>query len=327
MPPSQKKQKKYSNVTLQLAVQEYIAALAKPEQPDSLRSISKKYNIPRSTLHDKARAAQLPPSPGAVGSGSPYFTLEQEQLLVDYIKEWQYVGEPVNTPHIQQVVGAILDASDAKVLRISHRAKESGSVSRRFVDGLLRRHKELVKRKSRTVEAKRSKSVTTLKMVLWEERVRKILTTFKVVCLLNADESGFTGFGMLRRVQMTKKIGDVNLSFDSDGNDLREHWSLMACIGTNVKRADGTQGPDVLPPALIFKGKRQLSDSAALVWKNQVGQPTYVKGSNITVTESANMNATKFMTWLKKVTFSLSLSLSLSLHTHTHTHTHNKRIK
>lgn len=264
----------------------------------SIRAVAARFNLKKSTLGRWWQQAKQSSVLGELkqpdGSGNRYLSAADEAALVRHIKEWQSVGKPLTGVQLRTLVGRIMLAR--KPLQDVHKAKP-GPVSDRWVKGFLSRHPELVRRKGGQVELKRCRAITTMKLSLWQERFKALIRLKKYVALFNADETGFSGEDLLRRAQLGHRIGEAGGGFSAAEGDYREHWSAMVCVGTRVLGTDKkTIGPDILPPLLIFKGKRQASDTLMSSFlKHSSGE------ARLTVTDSASMNQEKFVGWFEKV--------------------------
>lgn len=162
-------------------------ALKEINEGGKIREIARKYGIPKSTLHFKLKN----PTHKTTFGPAPILTVEEEQLLVFWIKEMMRKGFPLNIEDLKQSVYKFL-TENPRPNKFKNNYPADG-----WVRGFLKRHPAIVQRTSEGV-TQSSACVSEPNIRKWFAEIHSYLSDNNLLNILNdprrvfnGDESGF----------------------------------------------------------------------------------------------------------------------------------------
>lgn len=212
------KKRNYDDSTLNLALEEI-------KESGKIREISRKYGIPKSTLHFKLKN----PTHKTTFGPAPVLTAEEEQLLEFWIKEMMRKGFPLNIQDLKQSVYKFL-SENPRPNKFKNNYPADG-----WVRGFLKRHPSIVQRTSEGV-TQSSACVSEPNIRKWFAEIHSYLSENNLLNILNdprrvfnGDESGFQLCPKTGKVLAAKGTKNVyNVETDSAKESLTVMFTFSA---------------------------------------------------------------------------------------------------
>jgi hypothetical protein len=182
-----------------------------PGEPRTYDSISKRSNVPVSTLHHRARGR---PSREEKAQGQQYLTPAEEEAFEKYLKRIADFGNPVRIKFLSSLTFVIARQRSTKI-DIAMKP-----LSKNWAQGFQKRHPVLKSRRVRAMDWKRHENNIYDKIIDWFEVIEKVLQDPAILAenVYNMDETGV----------MLCILGSVKVLVGKD--DLRDYR------GAGVKR-------------------------------------------------------------------------------------------
>lgn len=233
-PPKKRPKFLYSEKTMQMAIN----AVNKGESPFS---VSKRFEVPRSTLENKVKGKT--PLGRKMGP-SPVFSEKSEEMLVNWVKAMAVRGFPVWKEDLLKTVGQI-----TKELNIPN-TFSNGIPGRKWLYLFLKRHPSISERTVEKLSRVRAnvsedcvrKWFAEVEAILEEEGSKSVL--MHPSRIFNVDESGFMLCPKSEKVLAIR--GQKNVYEIVNGSE-KECITVSVVVGS-----DGT----IAPTLIVFPGKR-----------------------------------------------------------------------
>jgi hypothetical protein len=181
-----------------------------PGEPRTYDAISKRSNVPLSTLGHRARGR---PSREEKARGQQYLTPSEEEALENYLIQMADLGTPVRVKFISSLALVIARQRSTHNNAIKHPSKN-------WPQSFQKRHPALKSRRVRAMDWKRHENNIYKKILYWFEVIEKVLKDPAILAenVYNMDETGV----------MLCMLGSVKVLVSKD--DLRDYR------GAGVKR-------------------------------------------------------------------------------------------
>lgn len=250
-------------------------ALAALRTGQSLGAVSKQYNIPKSTLHDKSKGRT---AASVVKKGPPcVLGAVEEAKLVQWIIAMGYRGFAITKTQLL----------DCVQLHVKTRRKQTVFARNRpgrfWYTGFLQRHPELYQRLSHNLTTNRV-AVTEEKIRDWFQRTRTYLEEQNLLeidssRIFNCDDSSFR-LCPPGHLGLTEKKNKAVYNYVQ--NDDKECQTVLFC---------GNARGDLVPPMVMFKYARIPASVATRM----------PKGWGIGRSDNGWMTAISFYEWVTKI--------------------------
>lgn len=178
--------------------------------PRSYRSLADHSDVPRSTLHDRARGQR---SIEAKAQSQQYLTPYEEKAMIDFILQMSALGTPVRIKYISSIAFTVARG------RPEHDRPQKPP-GKNWAKALEKRHPELKAKRVKALDWDRHEKNIYPKIEDWFELIGKVLEGPDILSenVYNMDETGV----------MLSKLGSVKVLVAT--NDVRDYR------GTRVKR-------------------------------------------------------------------------------------------
>lgn len=234
-----KKKGKWDQTSLQTAIDKVLS------KELSLRDASSRYNIAKSTLHDKTSALNrgeevtLQPK---VGRFTNTFSPEYEQVLVDHVKDLSNRCLPLMKKEFLKLAFDL-----AESMKIPHRFnKEKGTAGKHFYYDFMQRHPDISLRAPESTSMMRAVGFNKPQVELFYDNLDKLMTlqNFSPCNIYNCDETGVSCVHKHQEVLAPKAVRQVGkLTSAEKGKNI----TVLFCMSANGH---------FIPPFFVFPRQR-----------------------------------------------------------------------
>lgn len=211
----------------------------------SLREASMRYNIPKSTLHDKTlaikRGTEISLQP-KLGRFTNTFSSEYEQVLVDHVKDLSNRCLPLMKKEFLKLAFDL-----AETMKIPHRFnKEKGAAGKHFYYDFMQRHPDLSLRTPESTSMMRAVCFNKPQVDLFYDNIWKLMEkyTFLPSKIYNCDETGVSCVHRHQKVLAPKAVRQVGkLTSAERGKNI----TVLFCMSANGH---------FIPPFFVFPRQR-----------------------------------------------------------------------
>lgn len=234
-----KKKGKWDQKSLQTAIDKILS------KELSLGVASLRYNIPKSTLHDKVSALKrgeevtLQPK---IGRFTNTFSPEYEQVLVNHVKDLSNRCMPLAKKEFLQLAFDL-----AESLKIPHRFnKDKGIAGKHFYYEFMRRHPDLSLRTPESTSMMRAVGFNKPQVDFYYDNLEKLLTQYKFspANIYNCDETGVSCVHKHPKVLAPKAVRQVGKLTSAERGKNITILFCMSAVG------------HFIPPFFVFPRQR-----------------------------------------------------------------------
>lgn len=239
----------------------------------SILGASKRFGIPRRTLggYVKSGASNM-----TKNGRPPVLTEAQEIELVSRVVRLADVGFPVTPKVLRRCVYIFCEKNNIK-----QRFNEiKGCAGRKWLKGFLQRHPDIARRKSQHLNEARAQKLNKFIVNDYFKTLREVMGKLDIIDkperIYNVDEKGCR-LSLHRQPYVLAKTGSKRVHYR--GKEHGENVTIVAC---------GNAVGNVIPPMVLFKGKRmkqELADNLPV-------------GSIVEMTPKGSMTSQTFVRWL-----------------------------
>ncbi|XP_038221604.1 uncharacterized protein LOC119839407 [Zerene cesonia] len=211
----------------------------------SIRQAALRYNVPKSTIHDKIKALNRGEEVTMIpklGNFTKTFSAEYEQVLVDHVKDLSNRCMPLTKIEFLKLAFDL-----AERMNIPHRFnKEKGSAGKHFYYNFMNRHTDISLRAPESTSMMRAVGFNKPQVDLFYDNVEKLMTQFKFPPsrIYNCDETGVSCVHKHQKVLAPKTIWQVGkLTSAERGKNI----TVLFCMSANGH---------YIPPFFVFPRQR-----------------------------------------------------------------------